>query len=419
MINLQDDIELDLVETSDIMLKETTLNFSASNADEAPIIRFVNKIILNAIHSNTSDIHFEPYENEYRIRYRQDGILKEIAKPSANLASRLTSRLKVMANLDISEKRLPQDGRFKMNLSLKQSISFRINSCPTLFGEKIVLRILDSTAVSIGVEKLGFEMREKLLFEQALSKPQGMILVTGPTGSGKTVTLYTALDILNKTECNISTVEDPIEIYLSGINQVNVNDKTGLTFADALRAFLRQDPDIIMVGEIRDTETGEIAINAAQTGHLVLSTLHTKSAADTLARLSNMGISPFNIASSVTLIVAQRLIRCLCSACKEPLQLSKEVLLKEGLSEKELSNLTLYKAVGCNNCYQGYRGQTGIYEVMPITAAIEELILANAKSSEIVAQALKEGMTNLRQAGLEKIKNGISTFEEINRATLI
>ncbi len=413
-----DNTDLDSIDISSAAEEEVDTNLDDSNGDdEAPIIRFVNKIILDAINCDASDIHFEPYEGDYRVRYRRDGILSEIAKPPSNLATRLSARLKIMADMDISEKRLPQDGRFKMKLSRKHSVGFRINTCPTLFGEKIVLRILDPTIASMGVEKLGFEEKQRKIFESAIDKTQGMVLVTGPTGSGKTVTLYTAMHLLNKPQYNISTVEEPVEIYLNGINQVNVNNKTGLNFATTLRSFLRQDPDIIMVGEIRDTETAEISIKAAQTGHLVLSTLHTNSASETLTRLVNMNIPAFNIATSVTLVIAQRLVRKLCTKCKKSMKLDNNILLKQGFEKDELNDIKLFKAVGCRSCHEGYKGRIGIYEVLPVTDAIAQIIMSEGSSLDIAEHAKKEGMINLRRAGLLKVKAGLTTLKEVNRTT--
>ncbi len=387
--------------------------------DEAPVVRFVNKILLDAINSGVSDIHFEPYEKSFRIRYRQDGLLFEKASPPVNIAQRLSSRLKVMARLNIAERRVPQDGRIKLKVSKHHAIDFRVNTCPTLYGEKVVLRILDATAATIGVDALGFEADQKKLFLEAINKPYGMILVTGPTGSGKTVTLYTALNILNDPNINISTAEDPVEIQVEGINQVNINAASGLHFADALRAFLRQDPDIIMVGEIRDLETGEIAVKAAQTGHMVLSTLHTNDAPQTLTRMANMGIPPYNIASSVNLIMAQRLGRRLCEHCKEPEELPRTALLEEGFTEAEVAEgLKLYKAVGCNKCNNGYKGRVGIFEILPVSEGITQIILEEGNAMQLKEQALKEGYYyDLRTAGLLKVKNGLTSLEEINRIT--
>ncbi len=387
--------------------------------DDAPVVRFVNKVLLDAIKMGASDIHFEPYEKNFRVRFRQDGILHEIASPPVNIAPRLTARLKVMSRMNIAERRVPQDGRIKMVLTKNRSIDFRVNTCPTLHGEKVVLRILDPTSAQIGIEALGFEPEQQELFETAISKPYGLILVTGPTGSGKTVTLYTGLNMLNQPDVNLSTVEDPVEIQVRGINQVNTNTKTGLTFATALRAFLRQDPDIIMVGEIRDLETAEIAIKAAQTGHLVLSTLHTNDAPQTLSRLANMGIPPFNIASSVLLILAQRLARKLCEHCKVPDDLSKDALLSEGFSKDQVSKLKIYKASepGCERCTHGYKGRVGIFEVMPISEEMGRIIMANGTSIQLAEQAQKEGVQNLRMSGLNKVGAGITSLEEINRVT--
>jgi type IV pilus assembly protein PilB len=387
------------------------------DVDDAPVVRFVNKMLLDAIKIGASDIHFEPYERNFRIRYRQDGMLHEIAAPPINIAPRLIARLKVMSRMNIAERRVPQDGRIKMMLSKNRSIDFRVNTCPTLYGEKVVLRILDPTSAQIGIEALGFEEEQRAVFENVISKPYGMILVTGPTGSGKTVTLYTALNMLNKPEINISTVEDPVEIQVAGINQVNMNTKTGLTFAQALRAFLRQDPDVVMVGEIRDLETAEIAVKAAQTGHLVLSTLHTNDAPQTLTRLANMGIPPYNIASSVLVIMAQRLARRLCDHCKARDDVPDESLLEEGFSEKEIPKLKIYKAVGCEMCTNGYKGRVGIFQVMPISEEMGRLIMEGGSSLQLEEQAKKEGIQNLRASGLKKVKAGVTSLEEINRVT--
>ena len=390
---------------------------SDMDIDEAPVVRFVNKVLLDAINSGSSDIHFEPYEKSFRVRFRQDGMLHEIASPPVNIAARLTARIKVMSRMNIAERRVPQDGRIKMVLSRNRSIDFRVNTCPTLYGEKIVLRILDPASAQVGIEQLGFEPEQEKLFMEAIKKPYGMILVTGPTGSGKTVSLYTALNLLNEPDINISTVEDPVEIQVTGINQVNQNTKTGLTFAEALRAFLRQDPDIIMVGEIRDLETAEIAVKAAQTGHLVLSTLHTNDAPQTLTRLGNMGIPPFNIASSVLLIMAQRLARKLCPHCKTPDDLPREALLEEGFHKEELKDLTVYKAVGCDRCTRGYKGRVGIFQVMPVTEEMGRIIMEGGNSLDLGKEAKREGIHTLRQSGLRKIKAGVTSLEEINRVT--
>ncbi len=389
-----------------------------SDADDAPVVKYVNKILVDAINKGASDIHFEPYEKRYRIRYRIDGILQEVASPPINIAGKLTARVKVMSRMDIAERRVPQDGRIKLKLSKKRAIDFRVNTCPTLFGEKIVLRILDSASAKLGIDALGYEPEQKELYLNALANPYGMILVTGPTGSGKTVSLYTGLNILNEPETNISTAEDPAEINLEGINQVNVNPKVGLTFAEALRAFLRQDPDVIMVGEIRDLETAEIAIKAAQTGHLVLSTLHTNDAPQTLTRLMNMGVPAFNIATSVTLIIAQRLGRRLCPHCKAPEDLPTEILKQEGFTDDDIAEgFTVYKAVGCDQCVKGYKGRVGIYQVMPVTEAIGRLIMGGANAMDLADQAAKEGVDDLRRSALKKVKQGILSLEEANRVT--
>ncbi len=386
-------------------------------ADDAPIVRFVNKILLDAIKMGASDIHFEPYEKAYRIRLRADGILQEVAKPPINLAGKLAARLKVMSRLDISERRIPQDGRIKLKLSKTRAIDFRVNTLPTLFGEKIVLRILDPESAKLGIDMLGYEEDQKQLYLAALEQPQGMILVTGPTGSGKTVSLYTGLNILNTPERNISTAEDPAEINLEGINQVNVNPKVGLDFSAALRAFLRQDPDIVMVGEIRDLETANIAIKAAQTGHLVLSTLHTNSAPETLTRLRNMGVPAFNIATSVSLIIAQRLARRLCKHCKEVLDIPAEALIEAGFKEDEIGTFKVYTPKGCDKCNNGYKGRVGIYEVVKITNAISRIIMEDGNSIQIGDAARKEGFNDLRASGLLKVKQGVTSLEEVNRVT--
>jgi type IV pilus assembly protein PilB len=384
--------------------------------DETPVVRFINKVLLDAIRKGASDIHFEPYEARYRIRYRLDGVLKNVAGPPVQMARRLSSRLKVMAGLDIAEKRVPQDGRIKLNLSRNKSIDFRVSTCPMLFGEKIVLRILDSSATKLGVEQLGFDDAQQKMFNHAVKKPYGMVLATGPTGSGKTVSLYTALQILNDEGRNISTVEDPVEIRVHGINQVQQNAKQGMTFARALRAFLRQDPDVIMVGEIRDLETAEIAIKAAQTGHLVLSTLHTNDAPQSITRLMNMGVPSYNITSAVNLVIAQRLVRTLHS-CKKKLEMPPEALLQAGFAREELEDLKLYQPVGCSECNEGYRGRTGLFEVMPITDAIAQIILAEGNAISIAQQARKEGILDLRQSALKKVAAGLTDLIEINRVT--
>jgi len=399
--------------------EEKEADTTSTSNDDAPVVKFVNRILIDAIKKGVSDIHFEPYEREYRIRYRQDGLLNEIASPPAGLSARIAARVKVMSSLDISERRVPQDGRFKMKLSQTRSIDFRVSSCPTVAGEKIVMRILDPGSTKLGIESLGFSPVQKEHFLHAIGRPQGMILVTGPTGSGKTVTLYTALNILNTIENNISTAEDPVEIKVSGINQVNINPKAGLTFSGTLRAFLRQDPDIIMVGEVRDLETAEIAVKASQTGHLVLSTLHTNSAAETLTRLVNMGVPSFNIASSVSLIIAQRLVRKLCEHCKVVRDdITEASLIELGFAETEAKTLRPFKAVGCNQCTNGYRGRIGLFEVMPMSKALGQMIMSGGTSLDILKQAQLEGMLTVYQAGLEKIKEGITTIEEVNRVTV-
>lgn len=392
----------------------------SNEADEAPIVRFINKILLDAIKSGASDIHFEPYEKAYRVRFRTDGILHEVAKPPTNLATRLAARLKVMSQMDISERRVPQDGRIKMKISKTRAIDFRVNTLPTLFGEKIVLRILDPSSAKLGIDALGYEEDQKQLYLDALEQPQGMILVTGPTGSGKTVSLYTGLNILNTPERNISTAEDPVEINLEGINQVQMNTKVGLTFAESLRSFLRQDPDIVMVGEIRDLETAEIGIKAAQTGHLVLSTLHTNSAPETLTRLLNMGVPAFNVATSVSLIIAQRLARRLCGSCKKPADdIPEEILQEEGFDDIGIDrkDFELYHPVGCSQCSNGYKGRVGVYEVVRITPTISSLIMEGGNSLDIAKQAAKEGFNNLRISALRKAAMGLTSLEEANRVT--
>ncbi|MBU2984508.1 type IV-A pilus assembly ATPase PilB [Saccharophagus degradans] len=391
-----------------------------SEIDETPIVRFVNKVLLDAIKIGASDIHFEPYEKTYRVRYRTDGILKEVARPPTNLAPRISARLKVMSQMDISERRVPQDGRIKMKLSKTRAIDFRVNTLPTLFGEKVVLRILDPSSAKLGIDALGYEDFQKKLFMDALHQPQGMILVTGPTGSGKTVSLYTGLNILNTPERNISTAEDPVEINLEGINQVNVSNKVGLTFAEALRSFLRQDPDIVMVGEIRDLETAEIGIKAAQTGHLVLSTLHTNSAAETLTRLMNMGVPTFNVATTVSLIIAQRLARRLCSECKVPADdITNEVLTEEGFDDIGIDrkDFQLFHPKGCDKCNNGYKGRVGIYEVVRITSKISRIIMSGGSAIDIADAAKEAGFFNLRIAALRKAATGLTSLEEANRVT--
>ena len=390
---------------------------SASLQDDV-VVKFVTKLLTDAIRKGASDIHIEPYEKQFRIRFRVDGMLTESAKPPANLSDRIIARVKVMSRMDISERRIPQDGRIKLKLSKKRSIDFRVNTCPTLFGEKVVLRILDPSSAQLGIDQLGYEPEQKRLYMENLEKPYGMILVTGPTGSGKTVSLYTGLNILNSGDRNISTAEDPAEIVVPGINQVNVNPKVGLTFANALRAFLRQDPDVIMVGEIRDLETAEIAIKAAQTGHLVLSTLHTNDAPQTLTRMVNMGVPAYNIASSVSLIIAQRLARRLCNNCKQPENIPEEELRREGLTAEDLAESPkLFKAEGCDQCTNGYKGRVGIYQVMPVSEAMGRIIMEGGNAIDIADQASKEGIDDLRRSGLKKVLAGVTSLEEVNRVT--
>ncbi|WP_313916046.1 type IV-A pilus assembly ATPase PilB [Tahibacter sp.] len=388
----------------------------ATGSDDTPIVRFVNKVLVDAIKRGASDIHFEPFETEYRVRLRMDGMLRKVAAPPTKLAPRISSRLKVMSGLDIAERRVPQDGRIKLNLSKGKSIDFRVSTCPTLFGEKVVLRILDGSAAKLGIEKLGYEEDQKKLFLDAIEKPYGMVLVTGPTGSGKTVSLYTALNILNTEGRNISTVEDPVEIRVPGINQVQQNQKRGMTFAAALRSFLRQDPDVIMVGEIRDLETAEIAVKAAQTGHMVLSTLHTNDAPQTISRLMNMGIAPFNITSSVTLVIAQRLARRLHD-CKKTHILPPAALLAEGFREDEISSMQMFDAVGCSGCNEGYKGRVGVYQVMPLAEDIAKIILAGGNAIQIADAARNAGIRDLRASAVLKLKQGVTSLAEINRVT--
>ncbi|MGC2459370.1 MAG: type IV-A pilus assembly ATPase PilB [Steroidobacteraceae bacterium] len=389
------------------------------DVEDAPIVRFVNKVLLDAIRRGASDVHFEPYEKMFRVRLRMDGILKEVAQPPVQLTGKIAARLKVMARLDIAERRVPQDGRIKMRLSKNRAIDFRVSSCPTLYGEKIVLRILDPSQTMVGIEALGYEPFQKDLYLKHLAKPQGMILVTGPTGSGKTVSLYTGLNILNREDLNISTAEDPAEINLPGVNQVNVNNKVGLTFASALRAFLRQDPDIVMVGEVRDLETAEIAIKAAQTGHLVLSTLHTNDAPQTLTRMVDMGVKPYAIATSVSLIIAQRLARRLCPQCKQPLDVPAAALRKEGFQESDIATgIRIYGPKGCSACTDGYKGRVGVYQVMEVSEEIGRIIMTGGNALDINHQAAKEGVWDLRRSGLEKVRSGITSLEEINSVTI-
>jgi type IV pilus assembly protein PilB len=412
---ITEEVDLSGIEVSD---GETQPEVATEEVDDAPVVKYVQKILLDAVNGGASDIHFEPYEKFYRIRYRTDGILHDVAQPPLAIKEKIASRIKVVSRLDISEKRVPQDGRMKMTLSKTRAIDFRVSTLPTLFGEKICMRILDPSSATLGIDALGYEPEQKEALMAAISRPYGMVLVTGPTGSGKTVSLYTCLNILNKPGINISTAEDPCEINLPGVNQVNVNDKQGLTFAAALKAFLRQDPDIIMVGEIRDLETGEISIKAAQTGHMVLSTLHTNDAPTTLTRLMNMGIAPFNIASSVILITAQRLCRKLCS-CKKPQEIPDEALLRAGYTEEDLDGTWQpYGPVGCELCKNsGYKGRVGIYQVMPISEEMERIIMKNGTAIDLADQAEREGIKDLRQSGLIKVKKGLTSLEEVEGVT--
>ena len=412
------DGEFDDVDLEDPEAEAKKREAEQDNAgDDAPIVKFVNKMLLDAIKQGSSDLHFEPYEKRYRVRYRTDGVLHEVASPPVNLAGKIAARLKVMSQMDISERRVPQDGRIKMKISKNKAIDFRVNTLPTLFGEKIVLRILDPSSAQLGIDMLGYEPEQKALYMEALGKPQGMILVTGPTGSGKTVSLYTGLNILNVEGTNISTAEDPVEINLEGINQVNVNARVGLDFASALRSFLRQDPDVVMVGEIRDLETASIAIKAAQTGHMVMSTLHTNSAPETLTRLANMGVPNFSIATSVSLIIAQRLARRLCSNCKVPAEIPEPALLEAGFSKDQLAEAEIFKPVGCDSCKEGFKGRVGIYEVVKITDAISRIIMQGGNAIEIADAARKEGFNDLRTSALMKVAQGITSLEEANRVT--
>lgn len=412
-----DDLDVDIISTD--QSNTPSDQDDQSSEEEAPIVKYINKLLVDAIRMGASDLHFEPYEKSYRVRYRVDGVLRSITNPPLQLATRLASRLKVMSQMDISEKRIPQDGRIKLKLSKTKAIDFRVNSLPTLFGEKLVLRILDPSSAMLGIDALGYEEEQKALFMEALEKPQGMLLITGPTGSGKTVSLYTGLNILNTESSNISTAEDPVEINLEGINQVNVNPKVGLTFSVALKSFLRQDPDIIMVGEIRDLETAEIAIKAAQTGHMVMSTLHTNSAPETLTRLRNMGVPSFNIATSVNLVIAQRLARRLCPHCKAPIEIPKNSLLEMGFTEEDIAHpdFQIFQPVGCPECREGYKGRVGVYEVMKVTPEISKIIMEDGNALEIAAASEKLGFNNLRRSGLIKVMNGLTSLQEINRVT--
>lgn len=407
------DVNIDPINTPQKIEDET------NTTDDSPIVKYINKLLVDAIRMGASDLHFEPYEKSYRVRYRIDGVLRNIANPPLQLSTRLASRLKVMSQMDISEKRVPQDGRIKLRISRTKAIDFRVNSLPTLFGEKIVLRILDPSSAMLGIDALGYEEDQKALFLEALDKPQGMLLITGPTGSGKTVSLYTGLNILNTESANISTAEDPVEINLEGINQVNVNHKVGLTFSAALKSFLRQDPDIIMVGEIRDLETAEIAIKAAQTGHMVLSTLHTNSAPETLTRLRNMGVPSFNIATSVNLVIAQRLARRLCVHCKQVVEIPRPSLLEMGFTEEDVDqpNFKIYQPQGCAECRDGYKGRVGVYEVMKVTPEIAKIIMDDGNALQIAEISEKLGFKNLRRSGLIKVMNGLTSLQEINRVT--
>ena len=418
MSSLEDD-DFDL-ENLDVMgADEEQEDVTRDDIEDAPVVRFVNKVLLDAIKRGASDVHFEPYEKQFRVRTRLDGVLSEVAQPPVALANKVCARLKVMSRMDIAERRVPQDGRIKMRLSKNRAIDFRVNTCPTLFGEKIVLRILDPGSAKLGIDALGYEDDQKDMYQKHLDKPYGMILVTGPTGSGKTVSLYTGLNILNTEARNISTAEDPSEINMPGINQVNINPKVGLTFASALRAFLRQDPDIIMVGEIRDLETAEIAIKAAQTGHLVLSTLHTNDAPRTLTRLVDMGVKPYAIATSVSLIIAQRLARRLCDNCKEVREVPREALEKEGFEAEDIDGgLTIFGPVGCKSCNDGYKGRLGIFQVMEVSETMGKIIMADGNAMQIAEQAANEGVIDLRRAGLNKVKEGTTSLEEINRVTI-
>ena len=414
----EDDFDLENLEVT-AGEEELQEGVTRDDVEDAPIVRFVNKVLLDAIKKGASDVHFEPYEKTFRIRTRLDGVLKEVAMPPVQLAVKIAARLKVMSRLDIAERRVPQDGRIKMRLSKNRAIDFRVSTCPTLFGEKIVCRILDPSSAMLGIDALGYEAFQKDLYMKYLAKPQGMILVTGPTGSGKTVSLYTGLNILNTEDTNISTAEDPAEINMPGINQVNVNVKVGLTFASALRAFLRQDPDVIMVGEIRDLETAEIALKAAQTGHLVLSTLHTNDAPQTLTRLVDMGVKPYAIATSVSLIIAQRLARKLCSNCKTKLDIPAEALHKEGFTDEDIKRgLTIFGAKGCSQCVDGYKGRVGIYQVLPVTEAIGRIIMEGGSAISIGDEARREGIWDLRRAGLQKVKDGLTSLDEVNSVTV-
>ena len=389
------------------------------DVDDAPVVRFVNKVLLDAIKKGASDLHFEPYEKFFRVRLRIDGILSELAKPPIALANKIAARIKVMSRLDVSERRVPQDGRIKLKVSKNKAIDFRVSTCPTLYGEKVVMRVLDSDSSRLSIDVLGYEDAQKKIYLDNLQKPYGMFLVTGPTGSGKTVSLYTGINILNTNDINISTAEDPVEINLPGVNQVQVDEKTGMTFSKALKAFLRQDPDVILVGEIRDLETASIAVKAAQTGHMVMSTLHTNDGPQTLTRLMDMGVPPFAVATTINIIIAQRLARRLCTNCKKPVEIPSDALLAEGFTEAQVATrFRVYQAVGCDQCNGGYKGRTGIYQVMPITDSLKRLIMDGANAIAIADQAQKEGVPNIRQSALKKVMDGVTSLEEINSVTM-
>ena len=410
-----DDADLDALVVQD---EEADAGPGNVDVDDAPVVRYVNKLLLDAINKGASDLHFEPYEKRYRVRYRLDGILREVAAPPAGLANRLAARIKVLARLDIAERRVPQDGRIKLKVSRNRSVDLRVSTCPTLYGEKIVMRVLDGGSGLLTVDQLGFNSAQRDIFMKNLGKPYGMLLITGPTGSGKTMTLYAGLKELNQPGINISTAEDPVEIVMEGINQVNVNVKAGLTFASALRSFLRQDPDVILIGEIRDLETAEIAVKAAQTGHMVLATLHTNDAPQTITRLMNMGVPSYNVAAALNLVMAQRLARRLCNHCKKPIELPRQTLLREGFTEQELdAGLTVYDAVGCDRCTDGYKGRIGIYQVMTISDDMRALIMREASAIEIAEQATRESIADLVRAGLDKVRDGVTSLGEIRRIT--
>ena len=409
----------DLADLDNLKVTDEDGTDVGSDVDDAPVVRFINKMLMDAIKKGASDLHFEPYEKTFRVRFRIDGVLHEISNPPIGLSGKISARIKVMSRLDVSERRVPQDGRIKLKISKNKAIDFRVSTCPTLYGEKAVLRILDSDSAKLGIDVLGYEDFQKEIFLENLHKPYGMFLVTGPTGSGKTVSLYTGINILNTEDVNISTAEDPVEINLPGVNQVQVSEKTGMTFPKALKAFLRQDPDIILVGEIRDLETGSIAVKAAQTGHMVMSTLHTNDAPQTLTRLKDMGIPPFAVATTINLIVAQRLARRLCPHCRQPMDIPKDALISEGFSEQAVDEgFTLFEATGCDQCSNGYKGRTGIYQVMPVTDAMKRLIMEGANAVTLADQAAKEGVPDIRQSGLKKVQDGITSLKEINRVTV-